>query len=333
MAAFALVMASCSNEEVPGTTNPDGVTNAVAIKIGQTVKGLETKAPVVSGSPVTATVLMHDAGSDTPDWTKFNAVYQNTVANNTFESDANRATVSTATFKAGTTEKVTLAPALYYPVKSGTNHAILAAVSPKGTVEGQTVKMANVDGEQDVMYAPAVDFGVTPENDVESKNLVFVHKTTQLIFKMKMVTADPAGEWGGSATLKSISLVDGQLPTAVNFTNGDVSWTDAALVAVPGISNSTITKDAAQVGKALMVSAGTVKVNVEIFAGGKTYTYNDVVVMKEGIQENLVTTEGASHAITLTVTEPSKASDAKEISATATVTDWKAGEAGSADLK
>ncbi len=32
MAALALVLASCSKEEVPGT-NPDEVTNAVAIRI------------------------------------------------------------------------------------------------------------------------------------------------------------------------------------------------------------------------------------------------------------------------------------------------------------
>lgn len=336
MAAFALVMASCSKEEVPGTTNPDGVTNAVAIKIGQTVKGLETKAPVVANSKVDATVLMHDASSASAEWGTFSAVYKNTVnGSNTFDKDADRATVSTATFTAGDKAAVTLAPALYYPVKSNSNHAILSAVSPKGTVEGQTVKMANVDGEQDVMYAPAVDFGTTPTGTTTAANLEFAHKTTQLIFKMKMTAASSDGEWGGSATLKSISLVDGQLPTAVNFTNGEVSWTNPAPVAVPGISNSAIaTTDAAQVGKALMVKAGGVKVNVEILAGGKTYTYNDVVVMKAGASTTpLVAAEGSSHTITLSVTEPAKATGAKEISATATVTEWKTGDAGSADLK
>lgn len=335
MAAFALVMASCSKEEVPGTTNPDGVTNAVAIKIGQTVKGLETKAPVVNSSEVDATVLMHDASGASAEWSKFSAVYQNTVTGGTFTKDADRATVSTATFTAGTKAAVTLAPTLYYPVTGTTNHAFLAAVSPKGTVEGQTVKMASVDGEQDVMYAPAVDFGVTPTDAATAANLEFAHKTTQLIFKMKMTAASSDGEWGGSATLKSISLVDGQLPTAVNFTNGEVSWTTAAPVAVPGISNSAIaTTDAAQVGNVLMVKAGGVKVNVEILAGGKTYTYNDVEVMKTDAPTTpLVAAEGSSHTITLSVTEPDKATGAKEISATATVTEWKTGDAGSADLK
>lgn len=335
MAAFALVMASCSKEEVPGTTNPDGVTNAVAIKIGQTVKGLETKAPVVNNSKVEATVLMHDASSTSAEWSKFSAVYQNKVNGGTFDNDADRATVSTAMFMAGTEAAVTLAPTLYYPVISSSNHAFLAAVSPKGTVEGQTVKMASVDGEQDVMYAPAVDFGTTPTDAATAANLEFAHKTTQLIFKMKMMAASSNGEWGGSATLKSISLVDGQLPTAVNFTNGEVSWTNPAPVAVPGISSSAIaTTDAAQVGNALMVKAGGVKVNVEILAGGKTYTYNDVVVMKADASTTpLVAAEGSSHTITLSVKEPDKATGAKEISATATVTEWKAGDAGSADLK
>lgn len=335
MAALALVLASCSKEEVPGT-NPDEVTNAVAIRIGQTVKGLETKAPVVNGSKVEATVLMHDAGSTSAEWDKFNAVYQNTVTSNDFTNDADRATVSTGTFTAaseGDGGEVTLAPTLYYPSKSSTNHAFLAAVAPKGSLDGQTVKMAKVDGEQDVMYAPAKDFGAKPSGSVTASKLEFAHKTTQLIFKMKM-TAAAGGEWGGTATLKSISLVDAQLPEAVNFTNGTVSWTTAAPFAIPGTGNWTIGTTEAQAGNAVMVKAGGVKVNVEINGGGKTYTYNDVVVMKDGTPTTpLAAVEGKSHIITLSVTEPEKASSATEIKATATVAKWVDGDAGSAELK
>ena len=334
MAAFALVMASCSKEEVPGT-NLDEATNAVAIRIGQTVKGLETKAPVVNGSTVEATVLMHDAAS-TADWTKFTAVYQNTVNSNDFNNDTDRATVSTGTFTAaaeGDGGAVTLAPALYYPSKSTTNHAFLAAVAPKGSLEGQTVKMANVDGLQDVMYAPAVDFGVKPDAAVTAHKLEFAHKTTQLIFKMKMTASSATGEWGGTATLKSISLVDAELPTAVNFTDGQVSWTNPAPFAIPGINDWTIGTTEAQAGNAVMVKAGGVKVNVEINGGGKTYTYNDVVVLNTSNSQPLAAVEGSSHIITLSVTEPDKASSAKEISATATVGKWEDGAAGSAELK
>ncbi|MCD7849208.1 MAG: hypothetical protein LUH63_05400 [Parabacteroides sp.] len=174
MAALALIMASCSNEEVPGT-NPEAVTNAVAIRIGQTVKGLETKAPVVSGSTVKATVLMHDSTENKKDdWQNFTPVYGNTVnSSNSFDSNADRANVSTGTFIAtvGTTKadeltgnEVSLAPTLYYPLKSNTQtHAYLSAVAPEGTVDGQTVKMKEVDGLQDVMYAPTVDFGEIPD--------------------------------------------------------------------------------------------------------------------------------------------------------------------------
>ncbi|WP_293740830.1 hypothetical protein [uncultured Parabacteroides sp.] len=334
MAALALVLASCSKEEVPGT-NPDEVTNAVAIRIGQTVKGLETKAPVVNGSKVEATVLMHDASSSA-DWSKFSALYQNKVNNNTFDNDADRATVSTGTFTAttgSTGNTVTLAPALYYQV-TGSDNSFLAAVAPKGSLEGQTVKMAKVDGEQDVMYAPTVDFGTKPGGgSATAFNLEFAHKTTQLIFKMKMIKSSGTGEWGGTATLKSISLVDAQLPEAVDFTDGTVSWTAAAPFAIPGTGNWTIGTTEAQAGNAVMVKAGGVKVNVEINGGGKTYTYNDVVVNKESTTTPLVAVEGKSHIITLSVTEPDKASSATEIKATATVTDWVAGDKGSADLK
>lgn len=333
MAAFALVMASCSNEEVPGTTNPDGVTNAVAIKIGQTVKGLETKAPVVSGSPVTATVLMHDAVDGTAEWNNFSPVTTNTVnQEGSFDNDADRATISKATFNATSAAAgatVTLAPSLYYP---STNHSHLAAVSPNGNVEGQAVVMGTVDGMQDVMYAETVDAGTAGE-PTSGLKLEFEHLTTQLNFKVKLTAAAANGAWNKKASVKSITIIDAALPQAVNFATGTPVWTEKALFTVPGINMVALTDVVKVTGNSVMIQeAGLLKLNVVIVGGdNKEYEFNDVAVKKDGTN-NLTTVAGQSHEITLNVTEPSK-STASEITTSATVTDWTTGEAGSADLK
>lgn len=330
MAAFALVMASCSKEEVPGT-NPDGVANAVAIRIGQTVKGLETKAPVVNGSDVVATVLMHDANSTTPNWSSFTPKSDNspTGTSNAFEDDNERATYSTATFKAGTNLDVVLTPALYYP---STNYAHIMGVAPAGTVSNTEVTMKVKDGMQDVMVSESVDAG-TKGSPTGSIVLSFAHKTTQLTFKMKLVAQASDGLWGGTASLKSISIKNAQLPTGVTIASGDVIWGDAALFTVPGINSVPIAATEGSVGSPVMINAlGTVVIDAVITAGGKDWTFNDVTV-KNDSDGNLAAVIGSSHEITLTVKEPKTVADSeKAITAKATVTPWTVGSAGSADL-
>lgn len=49
MAALALIMASCSNDEENVVTGNGEVTNAVPVQISQKVAGVETKAAVVPG--------------------------------------------------------------------------------------------------------------------------------------------------------------------------------------------------------------------------------------------------------------------------------------------
>ena len=332
MAAFALVMASCSKEEVPGT-DPAGVTNAVAIRIGQTVKGLDTKAPVVSGSEVTATVLMSDAASTTADWSTFTPRSANvpTGANNAFTSDDERATYTVATFNAGVTAAdMVLTPALYYP---SSNHSHLKGVAPAGTVSSTAVTMNVKDGMQDVMVSTSVDAG-TKGSSAGSSVLPFAHKTTQLVFKMKLVAQASNGLWNGVASLKSISIKNAQLPTGVTIASGDVTWTDPALFAVPGINNSPIGTTAASVGSPVMINAlGTVVIDAVITAGGKDWVFNDVTVVNATTSSDLAVVIGSSHEITLTVNEPKTVAGSEtSISATATVAEWTAGAKGSADL-
>lgn len=335
MAAFALVMASCSKEEVPGTTNPDGVTNAVAIQLTQTVKGLSTKAPVAAGQSIAATVVMHDTSDGTAKWSTFSPVTANTVNDaGAFAKDGDRATISKATFNATSATEgatVTLAPPLYYPTS---NHSHLAAVSPNGKVENQTVVMGTVDGMQDVMYAKTIDAG-TATNHTSMGKLEFEHLTTQLNFKVKLTAASSNAAWGGKASVKSITIIDALLPQAVNFATGAPVWTDKALFTVPGINMVALTSTEKATGNSVMIQeAGLLKLNVVIVGGdNKEYEFNDVVVKKDA-SNNLTTVTGKSHEITLNVTEPSKAGDSvTEITTSAIVKDWVPGDKGSADLK
>lgn len=335
MAALALIMASCSNEEVPGT-NPEAAIKAVPIQVTQTVAGIDTKAPVATGQQITATVLMHDTGSGTADWTKFVANATNTVnSSGSFDADADRATVSTATFNAVTETngaEVTLAPSLYYPTQTTSNHSHLAAVSPTGTTDGAKVVMKTVDGQQDVMLAKTVDAGAGSESSRSAIKFEFEHLTTQLNFKMALTTTS-GGAWRGKASVKSITIVDAELPKAVNVATAAAEWTDAAPFVVPGITAIALNSTAVVTGSPVMVKAsGQVKLNVIVTGGdNKDYEYNDVVVKNS--DADLQTEAGSAHVITLTVTEPQTASSAAEISATATVKEWTAGAAGSADLK
>lgn len=335
MVAVVLLAASCSNndENIP---TPGEAINATPINITQTVKGITTKAPITAGKEVSATVVMVDASGDTPDWKSFTPVTTNNVnASGTFDTDADRANVSHATFTAGTFTAVLLAPVLYYAVETPTNHSHIAAVAPKGTINAHNVEIAVQDGEQDVMYAKSVDAGFA-EGMTNPLDLSFEHLTTQLIFKVKLKAATVNGAWNKSASVKSITIQDAQLPEAVNFTDGSVKWTNAAGLVVPNISSVTFGAGNASVaGNPVMIQAsGEVKVNVVITGGdGKDYDYNNVVIMKT-VSDKLITTVGSSHEITLTVTEPSEAGqDVSKITTTATVKDWVSGDTGSGELK
>lgn len=331
MAAVALLAASCSNNE-ENIPTPESEINAPAIHISQLVSGISTKAPVTAGKEVTATVVMVDASGSTADWTKFSQVTTNTVnASGTFDKDADRATVSAAKFTAGTTSEVVLAPSLYY---AATNHSHIAAVSPKGTINAQTVEMVSLDGEQDVMYAKSTDAG-TGASATPSLNLTFEHVTTQLIFKAKLTAATSNGAWSKKASIKSITIQAAQMPKAVDFSDGSVTWTNPANLLVPNVSSVTIgVGTPSVVGNQVMIQASAeVVVNVVITGGdGKDYDYNNVVIMKEA--SKLTTVAGKSHEIELTVTEPSKAdASVPEITTTATVKEWTPGDSGSGELK
>ena len=328
LAILALLAAGCSESENMST--PETPVNAKAIRIGQSVQGT-TRAAVIEGSDVTATVLMCDG--NTADWTGFTPTYKNDIQSGTLNGRAN---VSTASFKAGTDATVALNPTLYYahadPASSTKSH--LVAVAPDGNLaaSGTIVTMKTIDGQQDVMYAEAVDAG-SESSPTSSINLAFNHLTTQLNFAVKYTPSNGTGEWNGkSISLKSISIQNVQLPQTVDAADGTVSWTDAAAaLSVPGIANPALNESATNVGTPVMIKGGsTVKVDVTVTVGGADLPFTNVTI-KNG-DGDLITETAKAHLITLDVKEPETASDAATVTATATVTPWEQGAPGSADL-
>ena len=338
VAAMALLLASCSSND--NDLLPENPVNATPIQVSQSVQGMvKTRAAVGVGSDVTATVLVADGSSnnaDAADWANFSPVLANEVKEENGQNKLKtRATVSTASFKAGSKATVSLNPILYYHTTSGTK-SWLAAVAPAGTVSGTTVTIPQTDGEQDVMLADAAAAGSS--SSASEPELTFKHLTTQLNFEMK-VTAQNGGEWTDKTiSLKKISVQDAQVPAEVNVAPasgkaGVSKWTDAAMMNVGGISSVALGADAVRVGNPLMIQAsGQVVIDAVISVGGTDITFNNVTIKKQDNKTNLSTEAGKSHLITLNVTEPLTPADATKMTVTATVTDWVAGDAGHADL-
>ena len=338
VAAMALLLASCSSND--NDLLPENPVNATPIQVSQSVQGMvKTRAAVGVGSDVTATVLVADGSSsngDAADWANFSPVLANEVTEDGGQNKlTTRATVSTASFKAGSKATVSLNPILYYHTTSGTK-SWLAAVAPAGTVSGTTVTIPQTDGEQDVMLADAAEAGSSSSQ--QKPELTFKHLTTQFNFEMK-VTAQNGGEWTDKTiSLKKIRVQKAQVPVEVNVAPasgkaGVSKWTDAAMMNVGGISSVALGADAVRVGNPLMIQAsGQVVIDAVISVGGTDITFNNVTIKKQDNKTNLSTEAGKSHLITLNVTEPLTPADATKMTVTATVTDWVAGDAGHADL-
>ena len=338
VAAMALLLASCSSND--NDLLPENPVNATPIQVSQSVQGMvKTRAAVGVGSDVTATVLVADGSSnnaDAADWANFSPVLANEVKEESGQNKLKtRATVSTASFKAGSKATVSLNPILYYHTTTGTK-SWLAAVAPAGTVSGTTVTIPQTDGEQDVMLADAAAAGSS--SSASEPELTFKHLTTQLNFEMK-VTAQNGGEWTDKTiSLKKISVRNAQVPVEVNVAPasgkaGVSKWTDAAMMNVGGISSVALGADAVRVGNLLMIQAsGQVVIDAVISVGGTDITFNNVTIKKQDNTTDLSTEAGKSHLITLNVTEPLTPEDATKMTVTATVTDWVAGDAGHADL-
>lgn len=337
MAALALIMASCSNDEETPEINPGEVTNAVPVQISQKVAGVETKAAVGIGNDVNAVILM----ADKQNFSGFTPNKENKLDNQSkFAQDADRANYSTATFQAqATASKIeNLTTTLYFPTQGGGGNktVYIAGVAPQGNVTATAVEFSDIDGLQDVMYAEAKEATLNSSNtQTATPDLEFKHKTTQLTFAAKLAEELTDTEWDGKAvTVKSITIQNAQLPQSLSFGAGTVNYADAASFVVKGISTTLTKASAADVSSPVMVMPTTnILVNLTLSVGGTEKTYNNLPVLKDGSSDKLTTVEGKSHKVTFTITAPKTPADATAVTVNAKVVDWTVGDAGSVEVK
>lgn len=321
-----LIAAGCSESDQSNL--PDSPVNAVPIRIGQSVSAV-SRAVAETGTSVTATILRCDG--DTPsDWSKFTKVDKNVIDGS--KQLTARASVSAASFVVGTTKEISLNQELYYHTDNSTN-SFVAGVSPAGQVAdvGTVVTFSQKDGTQDVMHAPAIMVG-NGTTVAEPHDLKFTHKTTQLNFEIKLDKVPDGGEWNGKRiALKSIAVQEAAVPQSVDVANGNITWSPAATLAVSGITETVIAETATAAGNPFMIKEATqVLLDVTITVDGADKLFNNIRVVNG--DSDLTTTTGKSHKITLTIKEPASADGAVNITTTATVTPWVAGDSGTAEL-
>lgn len=321
-----LIAAGCSESDQSNL--PDSPVNAVPIRIGQSVSAV-SRAVAENGTSVTATILRCD-GDAPSNWSGFTKVDKNVIDGS--KQLTVRASVSAASFVVGTTQEISLNQVLYYHTDNSTN-SFVAGVSPAGQVAntGTVVAFSQKDGTQDVMYAPAITVG-NGGAAAPSCDLKFTHKTTQLNFEIKLDKVVGGGEWNGKRiALKSIAVQEVAVPQSVDVANGNVAWSSAATLAVPGITETVIAETATAVGNPFMIKESTqVLLDVTITVDGAEKLFNNIRVVNG--DSDLATTTGKSHKITLTMKEPATADDAVNITTTATVTPWIVGDSGTAEL-
>ena len=321
-----LIAAGCSESDQSNL--PDSPVNAVPIRIGQSVSAV-SRAVAEDGVNVTATILRCD-GDDTSDWSGFTKVDKNVIDGSKQLTD--RASVSAASFTVGAAKEISLNQVLYYHTNNSTN-SFVAGVSPAGQVAntGTVVAFSQKDGTQDVMYAPAITVG-NGGAAAPSCDLKFTHQTTHLNFDIKLDKVSGGGEWNGKRiALKSIAVQEVAVPQSVDVANGNVTWSSATTLAVPGITETVIAETATSVGNPFMIKESTqVLLDVTITIDGAEKFFNNVRVVNGN--SDWATTRGKSHKITLTIKEPASAEDAVSITTTATVTPWVVGDSGTAEL-
>lgn len=338
MAALALIMASCSNDEENVVIDNGEATNGVAIQISQKVAGVETKGAVTPGNTMQAVIVMVDAGSstDAPDFSAFKPNTKNDLTgagNDQLESESARANVATAEFKAGATAgSIGLNPTLYYPITTG-KKTWAFGVSPQGVVDASNITFTDVDGLQDVMYAAkqAAGSGNSVESSIE---LNFIHKLTQLTFVSKLTSANLTGtEWEGkTVSVQSIVIQNAKLPKTLAFSTGDITRWETKSLTVAGCKE-TLTANECDLSVPVMISpASELIVNLTLKVGNDLKTYNNLTV-KNSSNQNLGTESGKSHKVTFDITAPKAAEGQTSIAVTAKVTDWVPGDAGKVEIK
>ena len=290
-AAFlAVVMSGCSSSE-------EGDLQTSEIRVGATVSGAITKAPVVTGDTFTAAITAFEGTQAPASWTAAFA-WQNSI------------TLIAAETAAGTS--VPLNVSKVYPA---TGNVYMPAWHPEiASVSG--VVTFQQTGTEDVMYGGIV----SGSKSVPAGAFSFTHALTQLNFQVQAsdgyLTANP------DKKITKIEVLSASYPKTMTIVDGIVTYATAATLPVPGITSTQLTKDVTKIGEPFMIQAlNGVKVKVT-YEGGTTSP--DISIMDASTKEGLNALAGNSHLITLSFLKTGEIA----IEGTATVAPWQVGASG-----
>lgn len=262
IAMTAALFVGCSSEDEQTCKPPSEA--PVEIKVNAGIFDIKTRAPVNTGSSVTA---------------KF-------VASATTGDYSSNLWSATGTFNASTTASApfSFTPPQYYPTNGSTVY--IKGYYPLGTLSGNTATFTETDGSNDVMITSEVSGSKSTNGAL---GFTFGHLLTQLQFTFKAGAGFPTT----GKTVTSITVKNQQTPASLNINDGTVTYNPVgsgfaltgsyAISADPGTTATVYP----------MVKSGTTTVVLGIIADGVTYP--DVTV-------TLTTETGKAHNITLTFT-------------------------------
>lgn len=316
------VLASCAKEE----NNPAPVDNNEITVVSNTVSAM-TKAPIKTGGfNGIAKVLASETTGN------YSTLYTGRTEQNTYINFAG------ATIEKGFVESngTTLAPAYY---KDATSTVYLFGLYPSSWTLSESNYTCTFDGKTDVMFAPEI--GVTKSTEVTGRTMTFNHLLTKLDVKAKL-SEGTADSWGTitSMTLESaenkVAIANTSLPTNADTRTGflysgnaNISfyvWETEGNYTETAISNAAMPENDTETNVAYTLCA-------PVNADGNTnpeYTLH-IVTSKGGTHDvkiNLLHSDnssnfsGSTSGYQFTIVLDFQSS---EITATATVADWKTG--------
>lgn len=335
LAAMALVaMAGCSNNEFDdGPIVASGETPIIVNT------GVTTKAAITTGDEVTAMFALINAATqpDATAWSNFAPQLKHVMNVSDATTIDTYANVSLGAFVANdqTAQSISFNPTLYYDKVTPANKAFMVGVAPVGTAKaGGVIEFETLDGEQDVMYAGVIDKGTKTEAEKNEATFQFEHKTGQVSFKVKK---DETTLGNATVTVKSITLRSVGLPKSIKLVDGAVTFEPKAELSLPNINTEqSVTVAGTETGNPVMIAPmETMFINavITIKEGDKSEdkVYSKVPVKFTGANGGNGVTEGYSSLVTIKV-KKSTATGETDITATATVANWKTGNTGDVEL-
>lgn len=290
-ALLAVVVSGCSSSE-------EGALQTAEIRVGATVSGAITKAPVVTGDTFTAAITAIEGTQPPASWTAAVA-WQNSI-----------------TLVASETATGTSVPLNVSKVYPAAGNVYMAAWHPEiASVSG--VVTFQQTGTEDVMYGGIV----SGNKDVPAGAFTFTHTLTQLNFQVQ--ASDGYLGANPDKKISKIEVVDAAYPKTMTIADGAVTYETAATLAVPGLTAPIqLTKEVTKVGEPFMVKAlDGVKVKVT-YEGGTTS--KEINIIDASTQAGLNALAGNSHLVTLSFLKTGEVA----IEGTATVAPWQVGASG-----